>query len=148
MFKLFIQRYMDLKDRSIWDSRVRWNPPIWKENCPFCNFIEDEKNLIIWEWKYWNIRHNKYPYNWNNKHLLVIPKSHKEHTKDLSKAEFSELKEISKFMDEYYKDENYFSFIRESSWWKSIKHLHYHYITWVLYSSDMEYILSKQNKTK
>jgi hypothetical protein len=34
-------------------------------------------------------------------------------------------------MKDYYKwDKNYFSFIRQSIWWRSIEHLHYHYLPW------------------
>ncbi len=122
-----------------------WKDSIWKTECPFCKTPPKEKKLIIWEWKYWEIRHNKYPYAWLKNHLLVIPKKHKEHTKELSKSEFWELKEVEKFMSNYYWNQNYFSFIRQTNWGKSIKHLHYHFLPWVLYSKYLEEALYEQN---
>lgn len=122
-----------------------WKDSIGKEDCPFCKKSTEEKKLILWEWKYWKIIHNKYPYNWLKNHLLVVPYKHKEHTKDLSKTEFWELKEIEVFMKKYYGEKNYFSFIRQSNWWKSIKHLHYHYLPGIIYSNYIEKALSEQN---
>ena len=129
---------MKLQERKIWDLKMIWNESIWKDNCPFC---KDDDWLKIWEWKYWNIRHNKYPYNWLKNHLLLIPYRHIEHTMDLNNDELIELKIADKFFNEYYKPENYFSIIRQTNWWKSIKHLHYHYLPWILYSSKLEKIL-------
>lgn len=121
---------------------MSWKDSIWKENCPFCI---DEDNITIWKWKYLNIRHNKYPYNWLKNHLLLIPNRHIEHTKDLNNNELLELKDAESFINDYYKGENYFSFIRQTNWWKSIKHVHYHYLPWKLYSNSVEELLLKQN---
>lgn len=115
-----------------------WKDSIWKENCPFCEM--DEK-LIIWKWKYLNIRHNKYPYNWLLNHLLLIPNRHIEHTQDLNNNELIEIKKAEKFLKKYYKNIDYFSFIRHTNWWKSIKHIHYHYLPGKIYSNDLEKIL-------
>jgi diadenosine tetraphosphate (Ap4A) HIT family hydrolase len=131
---------MEKHSRKLWDDMTRWRESIWKEECPFCELND---SLIIWKWKYWNIRHNKYPYAWLDKHLLLIPNKHKEHTKELSHKELMEIKIAEQFFSEYYGCENYFSLIRQTNWWKSIKHLHYHYIPWILYSNKLEKILKE-----
>lgn len=132
---------MVLQDRSIWDKLTKWKEAIWKKWCPFCL---EEQEITLWKWNYWHIRKNKYPYNWNEKHLLLIPNRHIEHTSDLNNEELIELKEAEKFLKDFYKEENYFSFIRQTNWWKSIKHIHYHYIPWILYSSELEKILTNK----
>lgn len=125
--------------RSIWDDMMRWKESIWKENCPFCIF---DDGLIIWQWKYLNIRHNKYPYNWLENHLLLVPNRHIEHTEELDNDELIEFRQAEKFLHNYYWDVNYFSFIRHTNWWKSIRHIHYHYIPWTIYSKKLETILT------
>lgn len=129
---------MQIHDRNIWDKMTRWKDSIWKENCPFCNYNENTK---IWEWNYFYIIHNKYPYNWLKDHLLLIPYRHIEHTKELNDDELLEIRIAEQFLSDYYKEKDYFSLIRQTNAWKSIKHIHYHYIPWKLYSSDLEKIL-------
>lgn len=129
---------MKLHNRNLWDEMTRWKESIWKENCPFC---ENDDLLTIWKWKYLHIKHNKYPYNWLNDHLLLIPYRHIEHTKELNKEELIEIQKAEKFFSDYYQDKDYFSLIRQTNAGKSIKHIHYHYIPWKLYSSELENIL-------
>jgi len=129
---------MKTYDRKIWDQKMKWQKSIWILDCPFCN---DTDWLIIWQWKYLNIRMNKYPYKWMNNHLLLIPNKHVELTKDLTIQEYSEMKEAESFLSNYYKWVDYFSLIRQTNWWKSIRHLHYHYLPGKLPSSDLEKIL-------
>ncbi len=129
---------MQIHNRNIWDKMVKWKESIWIENCPFC---KNDDTLTIWKWKYWKIKNNKYPYNWSKQHLLLISNRHIEHTKELNNNELIELKVAEDFFSNYYKDKDYFSFIRQTNWWKSIKHIHYHYIPWKLYSSELEKIL-------
>lgn len=136
---------MKLESRKKWYELTKWKDCIWRESCPFCIESKEEKKLTIWKWKYWEIKHNKYPYANLKNHLLVIPKRHVENTKNLTIEEFGELKKVEEFMNEYYSNQNYFSFIRETNWWKSIKHLHYHFIPWILYSTHLEKSLIKQN---
>ena len=76
-----------------------------------------------------------------NNHLLLIPNKHVELTKDLTIQEYSEMKEAESFLSNYYKWVDYFSLIRQTNWWKSIRHLHYHYLPGKLPSSDLEKIL-------
>ncbi len=129
---------MQIHDRNIWDEMTRWKDSIWKENCPFCT---DNGAIKIWKWKYLYIIHNKYPYNWLIGHLLLIPYRHIEHTKELNDEELLEIRIAEQFLSDYYKEKDYFSLIRQTNAWKSVKHIHYHYIPWKLYSSDLEKIL-------
>lgn len=118
---------MKLFNRKIWT----WNL-IWKKNCPFCKLDKDEKKLLIYETKYWEIRHNKYPYYWDKRHLMSIPKKHRKYAYELNNEELKDYKKIELFMKDYYNWEQYFSFIRHTTWWRSIEHLHYHYLPGIL----------------
>ncbi len=130
--------------RKIWEENTKkWI--IWKKNCPFCwEIIDEEKKLLIKETKFWTIRYNKFPYWWIKKHILLIPKRHIELSKELNQDELLELKKIYEFINEFYKKEKYFSFLRETFEWRSIKHLHYHYLPWNIHGSDFAKILHKQ----
>lgn len=134
-----------MKDRNIWLKQMDGKDSIWKEECPFCPEKSDNCGIIK-KFKNWYIKKNLYAYNWINNHLLLIPYRHIEHTKFLNKEELIELTEVYEFIEKYFSSENYFSFIRETNWWKSIKHIHYHYLPWVLYSSKMEEIMEDQHK--
>ncbi len=100
------------------------------ENCPFC--IKLDKNKIIFESKFWFVIHNDIPYFDDRKYgLMAIPKRHIQWTYDLTKEEFSDFLEIEKFMKDFFKWVDYFSFIRQSKSNKSVEHMHYHYISWI-----------------
>ena len=131
-------------DRNIWDKIIKKIKRIGKENCPFCVLKQDEKKLLIYETKYWEVRYNKYPYWWIKKHVLVFPKRHITHTKDLNDNELVDLKNIHKFMYNFYEKEEYFSFLRETFSGRSIEHLHYHYMPGNIYSNQFAEILNKQ----
>ncbi len=127
MFKLFIQKNMNFKDRK---KYVENNPYFTKENCPFCIINEEEKKLFIYETKYWKIIYNKYPY-YSKKHLMAIPKRHIKYVTDLNDKEIIDFKNIELYMKKFFDSEkNYYSFIRQSLWWRSVEHLHYHYLPW------------------
>lgn len=76
---------------------------------------------------------------------MAVSVRHVETTKDLSKEEFWELQEVENFMHSFYNWQDFFSFIRETNNWKTIKHLHYHFLPGVLYSRVIEGMLKKQN---
>lgn len=136
-----------MKDRKIWMEKMKWKDSIWIENCPFCQDNSESDNLwFVKKFKFWNIKKNLYPYNWIKDHLLLIPYRHIEHTKLLNENELIELKEINEFIEKYFGEQNYFSFIRETNWWKSVKHIHYHYLPWILFSDKMEEIMKEQHK--
>lgn len=102
-----------------------------KENCPFCETSNEQKKYLIHETKYWKIVYNKFPYYWNKKHIMAIPKRHIKYTVELNNEELIDYKNIEIYMKEYYKlSNNYYSFIRQTTGWRSIEHLHYHYLPW------------------
>jgi len=115
----------------------------WETYCPFCD-KKAQKQYILWEWKYWQILHNKFPYNGNSLHLLAIPLKCERHTRNLSSEEWGEFGEVEKFMKKFYGDTNYFSFIREDGKVKSIHHLHYHFLPGEVLPQDIENMLTKQ----
>jgi diadenosine tetraphosphate (Ap4A) HIT family hydrolase len=47
-------------------------------------------------------------------HLLAFPKRHVEKTTELTKKEFADLKNVEKFISSFFKEEQYFSFLRET----------------------------------
>jgi diadenosine tetraphosphate (Ap4A) HIT family hydrolase len=125
---------MEFGDRLEYLKR---NPFMEKENCIFCHSTGKDKQYIIWETKHWTIRYNKYPYFWSTKNLLSSPKKHKKFTYELSEEELVDLKEVESFIKEFYKWENYFSFIRETIGWRTAEHLHYHFLPGIIFS-EME----------
>ena len=131
---------MQTHKRELWDNRPKSKKLIWKEGCMFCINEWEEKQYIIKETKYWSIRYNKYPYYWNKEHLMVIPRRHVEYTYKLNKEELKDFKEVELFMLEYYKWKEYYSFIRQTMKWRSIKHLHYHYITGHISYTEKDWI--------
>jgi len=137
------------KHRDIWENKIKNEWIIWKQNCPFCTKTnKEEEKLILWQSDLWEVRYNKFPYWWIKKHLLAFPKRHVEHITKLTKKEFSWLKDVEKFILNYYKDTQYFVFLRETFYWRSIAHIHYHYLPWNIHGSDFAKILKKQWFTK
>lgn len=130
-----------LKDREIYDNRTE--KLIWRELCPFCD-LKSQSECIIWEWKYWYIQHNMYPYLWLKDHIMAVPFSHKVFSSELSSEEFAEMREIQIFIKNFYWKKDYFSFMRESIWNRSVEHLHYQYLPWLLRTSRIERILKEQ----
>ena len=116
----------------------------WKENCPFCEHWGKEKKYIVATTKHWSIRYNKFPYLDDNQefHLLAIPKKHRIMTTELTYEELKDYKNVEHFMQKYYKAKEYFSFIRQWYAGRSVEHLHYHYLPWVLFSSKLKKILN------
>ena len=100
---------------------------LWKDECPFCN-LEENRVRILWEGKYWYMIHNKYPYSWNEKHIMAVPYRHIAFSRELSPEEFWEMKDIQEKAKEFYGEEDYFSATRESMGNRSIEHLHIHFI--------------------
>lgn len=126
---------------KFWDRKTYVEKWIFigKQNCPFCETTKDEKPFIIWETKHWIIRHNKYPYFWNEKHLLAMPKKHRKYTYEMSKKEFGDFKEVEKFIKQFYKTDEYFCILRESTGWRSVEHLHYHFLPWVIFPKEEQW---------
>ena len=130
-------------------KREEWNKyrpeDWWEKNCPFCDTnSEEQKILIIWEWNFFHIRYNKYPYLGLEKHLLAIPNRHVVNSCEMIKEEQLELDYVRNFMKDYYKWEDYFSFLRETNGGKSLNHMHYHFLPGKIFDTDIENMLKKQ----
>jgi len=132
---------MELLSRQDWHKNKPKDK--WESECPFCD-RNQHKEYIIWEWKYFKIIHNKFPYWELKNHLLVIPIRCVSHTSNLSSEEYWEFPKIHDFMKKYYWEESYFSFIRERWTAKSIHHLHYHFLPGEIYDIPLEEMLKKQ----
>lgn len=114
---------------------------LWKSQCPFCDIT---LTPLVKEFKYWYLCNNKYPY-WNrDKNLLLIPKRHVKYSYDLKSQEWWELESIHNFIHEYFWDEDFFSFMRESCTGRSLEHLHYHFLPGYISGADVEHILEKK----
>lgn len=117
------------------EDYIAKNPYLKGEDCPFCKLEEDEKSLFLYKTKYWEVRFNKFPYYWHKQNLLAFPIEHKANTTELNDEEILDFKNIELFMKDYFGEKNYFSFIRHGTWWRSVEHLHYHYLEWVFMHS-------------
>jgi diadenosine tetraphosphate (Ap4A) HIT family hydrolase len=126
-------------------NRVEWfniQPyDLWKSQCPFCNI---SLTPLVKEFTYWFICNNKYPYGNKEKNLLLIPKRHVKYSHELRSEEWWDLEKAYKFIHEYFWKEDFFSFMRESSTWRSLEHLHYHFLPGFISGGDVEHILEKQ----
>jgi diadenosine tetraphosphate (Ap4A) HIT family hydrolase len=130
---------MDFWTRNEW-SKIQ-PKDLWKDECPFC---EPQKTPLIKEFNHWFVCHNKYPYGWLKDNLLVIPKKHRKYTYELDSQEWSEFPTVEKFIHEYFGETDYFSFIRQSCKWRSLEHLHYHYLPGFISGAHVEHILQNQ----
>lgn len=64
--------------------------------CAFCpeHFVEFHDNPIEFETPYWVVSKNDYPYKGTSLHLLIIPKIHVKHIKELSDTARSDLMQV------------------------------------------------------
>lgn len=130
---------MTLWNRDEW---LKLQPSdLWKTHCPFCDI---SLTPLVKEFTYWYLCNNKYPYGNKEKNLLLIPKRHVKYSYDLKSQEWCELENIHNFIHEYFWNEDFFSFIRESCTWRSLEHLHYHFIPGFISNDHVEHILEKQ----
>lgn len=121
-----------------WDKKV-----FWKDDCPFCKI---ELNIwhTVWKWKYWYILHNTSPYSWNEKHIMAVPYDHLVFSNDLKNEHFLELAEIHRFVKNFFWNEMYFSFTRESMANRSVEHYHLHFLIWKLQWKYLRKMLENQ----
>jgi len=132
---------MTLSKRQAYENSVK--KIFTKDNCPFCD-LDSQSEQIIWRGKYWYIQHNKYPYLWLKEHIMAVPYSHTTYSRDLTPEEFWEMPILQKFIKDFYWDTDYFSFLRESLWNRSVEHLHYHFLPWVVKTNFIESLLKDQ----
>lgn len=113
--------------------------------CPFC-LVEEYQDMIIWEWKYWMMIYNKYPYTGNNQHIMAVPRAHKEFFWEFTEEEIAELKQVHEEVKKFFWEKSYFSFCRETHGTntKSIKHYHMQFIGAELEGKYLRIMLQKQ----
>gem|GEM_PF-6456204 len=66
--------------------------------------------------------------NRHEKHLLLIPKKHHINSPTLSHEEILSKQEAEKWIEQYFHDKQYISYMRHTDKIKSIQHVHYHYM--------------------
>ena len=135
---------MELYDRKIW---YETNPSDkWISNCPFCKNTEREHTpYVVWRGKFWFIAHNKFPILGLKNQFLAIPYRHVLLSKDLSRDEYLEFRDVEEFMSQQYdSNENYFMFVREWIESRSLEHIHYHFVPGRIPYDDIEIMLKKQ----
>jgi len=76
--------------------------------------------------------------------MMAIPYRHTILSSDLHDEEYLELKEVEKFMKDFYKEKEYFMFVREARESRSLEHIHYHFLPGRIPYDDIEIILKKQ----
>lgn len=113
-------------------SREEYHILMWKErygaeDCPFCQ-KEQQREKIIWEWKYWYILYNFAPYSWDHRHIMAVPYKHICYSKNLTPEHFLELHEVYEIIEEFFWPDEYFSFTRETMASRSVEHLHMHFL--------------------
>lgn len=123
--------------------KIKWKEIYGKDDCPFCD-LEWNKENIIWKWKYWFLIHNKFSYSGDNRHIMAVPFEHKKFSTELNDQELLDLKNIYKFVEKWFQDENYFSCTRESMWNRSVEHIHIHFIPWRLQWKYLRKMLENQ----
>ena len=118
-----------------------WKKIFWKEDCPLC---DNKEWTIIYRLKNWYIVHSIYTYSWDEKHLLAVPYRHIKYFTELNEEELLELREVHKKIKEFFKQEDYFSFTRETMAHRSIEHLHIHFLIWELHGKYLRKMLENQ----
>lgn len=116
--------------------------------CPFCpnQLTKYHKNPIIKEGALWTLTTNMYPYKNAKYHFLLILKSHKTDTKELSKEEWSELHEHINWLTETNNIPGGSFMMRcgdTSMTGASVTHLHAHLITPDFNNPEREPIMAR-----
>jgi diadenosine tetraphosphate (Ap4A) HIT family hydrolase len=100
-----------------------------EDDCPFCRDIKESRR-IIWKWKFWCIILNDFPYIHTGEHIMLIPIRHIQYNHELLSEESSELPIAYRYIKNFYKQNQYFSFTRESMANRSVEHVHTHFLPW------------------
>lgn len=120
-----------------------WKKIYGKDDCPFCDIVW-QKEHILWKGNFWYILHNLYSYSWNDKHIMAVPYEHKIYSTDLMIQEIQELEIVYKKVKEFFWEENYFSFTRETMANRSVEHFHIHFLVWKLQGKYLRKMLQNQ----
>ncbi len=117
--------------RDEYHKKLNGKKVFGKDDCPFCD-TNTQKEHTIWKWKYWYILHNLAPYSWDHRHIMAVLYDHICFSKDLSFQHLQEMQEIHKVVENFFWNETYFSFTRETMANRSVEHLHIHFLAWKL----------------
>lgn len=101
--------------------------------CPFCD-PDKIKESLIWEGDSWYIVYNAYPYIAGGLHIMTLPKKHLLLLSELSTKEASELPIVHREVQQFFGDQNYFSYCKEThNGVRTVQHYHQHFIAGILY---------------
>lgn len=151
--KLFLKKFQT--NMKIWTReeyhKLLGRKMLTEENCPFCGEYLDT-DQIIWQWKYWLIMRNKFPYIENGQHIMAMPKIHRKYSREFSNEEWIELWEVHKFVEKFYGNSIYFSFTRENfipecNDGRSVEHWHIHFLPGILEWRFLRMMLTEQGYT-
>lgn len=123
--------------------KLKWKKVYWKDDCPFCD-VDSNISRLLRKWKHWYILYNIASYSWDDRHIMAIPYEHIKYSVNLTDEHLNELKDIYKVVKDFFKDEEYFSFTRESMWSRSAEHLHIHFLVWKLQWKFLRKMLEMQ----
>lgn len=134
---------MKIYSRSIWHTDRPED--LGKESCPFCS--PENAEYIMFQTDYWLLVQNKFPILGLKQHIMAVPKRHVILSKDLSHEELSDYGNILWYVHDYFWDQDFFSFLRESREARSLEHLHYHFLPGQMRYKSLEKMLEKQGFT-
>ncbi|MCH8519119.1 hypothetical protein LAT59_05160 [Candidatus Gracilibacteria bacterium] len=132
---------MRLYHRDIWENTQPED--LGGMNCPFCD-KNINKEYIIFETKYWQVIHNKFPVLGLKEHIMAIPKAHIRLAHEIPAEIMAEYPLVEKFVYDFYQGGSYFTFMRESLQNRSLEHIHYHFLPGKINYKHLEYILGEQ----
>lgn len=85
------------------------------------------------------------PYSWDYRYTLAVPYKHIKYFHDIDRSKiFQRTKRSKKFVKDFFWNQEYFSFTRESMWNRSLEHLHIHFLVWKLQGKFLRKILELQ----
>lgn len=106
-----------------------------------------EKEYVIYETEHWRVLHNKYPILGLPQHIMAIPKKHIKFAYEIPADVMAEYPKVEKFVNDFFKGNSYFMFMRESLQNRSLEHIHYHFLPGKMNYKHLEYILLEQGFT-
>lgn len=108
--------------------QIKWSKKVYgREDCPFCD-KEKQTWCIVREWKYRYVFHNLGSYSGDHRHIMAVPYDHLCYSTELGEEHWWELAEIQKVAKNFFGEEDYFSFTRETMGNRSVEHLHIHFL--------------------
>lgn len=75
---------------------------------------------------------------------MAVPKRHVVLAKDLSDEEYLDYKNVESFVHDFFGEQAYFTFMRESVSGRSLEHIHYHFLPGNCYYKNLEEMLIEQ----